>query len=68
MNAVPTGLWRNGWFLQTTLKRGANNHCACGACDGLLPAWNASKQAPLRATNQKAAGSVLPGPYSVPQP
>jgi hypothetical protein len=22
-----------------TLKRGANNHCAYGAGDGLLPAW-----------------------------
>jgi len=32
----------------STLKRGAKNHCAYGAGDGLLPAWSASTQAPSR--------------------
>ncbi len=35
-------------FANPTLKRGANNHCAYGAGDGLLPAGIASAQAPLR--------------------
>jgi hypothetical protein len=62
MSAVPMGLRMNYWFLQphattprnkdrfsgTPVKRGANNHCAYGAGDGLLPAWIAFIQAPLR--------------------
>ena len=42
--AVPTGLRMNCWFRQPhpTLKRGANNHCAYGAGDGLRPALSAS--------------------------
>ena len=31
MSAVPTGLGVKCWLRQPTLKRGANNHCACGA-------------------------------------
>jgi hypothetical protein len=62
MSAVPTELRMNYWlrqphattprnkdrFLGTSVKRGANNHCAYGAGDWLLPAWNVSAQAPLR--------------------
>jgi hypothetical protein len=58
MSAVPTGLRMNCWFRQphattprnkdrflgTPVKRGANNHCAYGAGDGLLPACNAPTQ------------------------
>ena len=35
MSAVPTGLRMNYCFANPTLKRGANNHRAYGAGDGL---------------------------------
>jgi hypothetical protein len=48
MTAVPPGL--RSAFVETafpTLKRGANEPCAYGAGNELLPAWSASTQAPL---------------------
>ncbi len=44
VSAVPTGLRIDFGFANPTLKRGANNLCACGAGYRLLPAWSGKTQ------------------------